>query len=130
MASQTNGIIFAVIGAGCVLFGALISLTGIGLLCGIPMIIAGIPLMMFGGIQIRQGTIQAGVRDGLRQGLQPPANPQWQPPPSVVQQPPQPPPVDQPGARCRTCGAPNNWGNRFCSQCAAPLIGDWRPPEA
>ena len=85
------------------LFGFLLSATVFGAVCGIPMILIGLPLSIFGGIRYRKYQLEAlknSIREGIVEGFQQRA---------------------QPARSCPSCGHQNPDGTKFCSSCGTAM---------
>jgi hypothetical protein len=91
-----------IIGGIGMFLGFILSLTGIGLICGLPIIIGSLPIMIYGGYKYRQhqlNQLKESIRSGIVEGSQ----------------------VQQAKTLCPACGASNLSGNRFCASCGGPL---------
>lgn len=60
------GCLLTVVGFVLFLGGALFSMTGIGLIIGVPLMIIGLPFLIIGGLRLRTEAIRRGIRDRIR----------------------------------------------------------------
>lgn len=116
--SGSTGWTWIIIGATVGLIGGLLSLTGIGALCGIPMIIVAFPVEIYGVILYRRyqltkltESIRTGIVQGMHphQGYFPPAQQGYAP-------------TQQGYITCRACGSSNYNYSTSCWKCGSALI--------
>jgi hypothetical protein len=113
-----------IIGAILTTFGALLCVTLIGAIIGIPLLIIGLPMVIYGRIKYNRSVMEGmkeSVRIGIMQGMQaqqpPTSQLSWQNPPTPAQQ--SGPLPSQPAAACHVCGEILLQGSTSCSKCAA-----------
>jgi hypothetical protein len=102
-----SGLWMCFAGSGLIILGIVISMTVIGMICGIPMVIVGIPLTIYGGLKYRKhqlNELTKSIREGIVQGAT----------------------AQNAGATaqnagavlyCAACGAPNLRNTQFCEKC-------------
>lgn len=122
MANSGSGLVWFASGFVMMMVGILISATVIGAICGVPMIIAGIPMCLYGGFKQRRHSLEKlteSIRTGIVEGSRTPDNR-----PIVVSQvsvrmAPQAPAPSSSPAFCSSCGAEYQKDAAFCEQCGS-----------
>jgi hypothetical protein len=102
MTKQGTGLLCGLSGSLLIMIGLLLTLTVFGAVCGIPMILAGFPLAIFGGIRFRQYQVESlkeGIRQGIVEGAQNRGPAKW----------------------CTACGTQSTEVAQFCERCGARM---------
>jgi hypothetical protein len=72
MQNQKTGTIWIILGAIGFIVGILLTATLVGLICGLPIIIGSIPLLIYGAMQNhkwKMDKLTESIKEGLREGL-------------------------------------------------------------
>jgi hypothetical protein len=72
MAKENTGIILIVLGFSGLVLGLILSATVLGAVCGIPIVIAALPVIIYGYVQHhkwKMAKLAESVKEGIREGL-------------------------------------------------------------
>lgn len=99
---RSSGLWFLLGGAGMTFLGLMLSATVIGAICGIPLLLAGVPMLIYGSVRYRQHQLEQlkqSIREGIVDGTQ----------------------GLREGTRCPSCGHLSRDAARFCGGCGTAL---------